>query len=511
MKSYIFIPYFGNFPNYFQLYLNSLGKNQDVLTVFFLTDIDMSTYNIPPNAIRIEMTFDNIRERLSKFLLKEYNREVDPKVVLPRTVKFCDIKIIYPILFNDIILENNITEDDFVGWGDCDLIYGKLNDFIKYEENYHIIGGFHGHFTVIKNIESFKNLYKEIPKYDELVLEIKHYATDEIAYRKPLDDYLKTNNYKMCYINATFCDIVPPCYYDRYRINHTSYIKNFFDVYNPTKDINYLHYSKEDSKLILYYDDKSAREVSYCHLQKRTMELPPISTNDDYYIGENKFFLNVIPLKIYTTWHTKELPEKMLKNIEKLKADNPEFEICIYDENDCKNFIKDNFPKEVLQAYNKLIPHSYKSDLWRFCILYINGGIYLDIKNTCINDFKFISFVNKEYFVNDGKFKHTDGITYQSIYTGLIIAKKNNEILLKTICNIVNNVSKEIYGPNAWYPTGPCIFGYTYTKCNGDKNYPIVLHHYGPKSDESIKYNNIKVLVHYPEYRQEQKSVYYHD
>lgn len=521
MKSYIFIPYFGNFPNYFQLYLDSLAKNKEILTVFFLTDIDMSQYNVPSNAIKIEMSFDNIRERLSKFLLKEYNRNIESRLLLSRTVKFCDIKIIYPILFDDIMTQYKITEDDFVGWGDCDLIYGNLANFIKYEEDFHIIGGYHGHFTVIKNIESFKNLYKQIPKYDELILDLKHYATDEIAYREPLANYLKENNYKMNYINATFCDIVPPCYYDKFRKNHNEYTKNFFDVYNPKKNINYLYYSKEDSQLLLYYDDKSAREISYCHLQKRTMnmsELQPTSileNKEGYYIGENKFFLelesSVIPKKIYTTWHSKELPEKMQENINKLKKDNPEFDICIYDENDCYKFIEDNFPKEVLLAYNKLIPHSYKSDLWRFCILYINGGIYLDIKNKCINNFKFSSFVDKEYFVNDGNFKHTDEITYQSIYTGLIIAKKNNEILLKTICSIVNNVSKEIYGPNPWYPTGPCIFGYAYTKCNGDKNYPLVLHHHGPKSEESIKYNNIKVLVHYPEYRQEQKSVYYQD
>ena len=521
MKSYIFIPYFGNFPNYFQLYLDSLAKNKDILTVFFLTDIDMSQYNVPENAIKIDMSFNDIRERLCKFLLKEYQKDVESRIVLPRTQKFCDIKIIYPVLFDDIIKQYEITEDDFVGWGDCDLIYGKLNNFIKYENNYHIIGGYHGHFTVIKNIESFKNLYKQIPKYDELILEIKHYATDEKAYREPLANYLKENNYKMYYINSTFCDIVPPCYFDMFRKNHKELTKNFFDVYNSEKNINYLYCNKENSQIILYYDDKSIREVSYCHLQKRTMdmsELLPASVlenKEGYYIGENKFFLelesSVIPLKIYTTWHTKDLPKKMQENVNKLKEDNQEFEVCIYDENECYNFIKDNFPKEVALAYNTLIPHSYKSDLWRYCILYINGGIYVDIKNKCINNFKFNLLTDKEYFVNDGNFKHIDGKTYQSIYNGLIIAKKNNEILLKTICAIVNNVSKRIYGPNAWYPTGPCILGYSYVTNNGEKNYPLVLHHYGPKSDESIKFNNIKILVHYPEYRQEQNSTYYNN
>ena len=55
-KIYLFIPYYGKFPNYYQLYLDSLRMNQDILTVFFITDIDMKQYDVPENAVVVCMT-----------------------------------------------------------------------------------------------------------------------------------------------------------------------------------------------------------------------------------------------------------------------------------------------------------------------------------------------------------------------------------------------------------------------------------------------------------------------
>ena len=47
-----------------------------------------------------------------------------------------------------------------------------------------------------------------------------------------------------------------------------------------------------------------------------------------------------VPLDIYQTWHTKDLPEEMMISIIKLRKDNPQFRYHLYDDDDCKNFIK---------------------------------------------------------------------------------------------------------------------------------------------------------------------------
>ena len=54
----------------------------------------------------------------------------------------------------------------------------------------------------------------------------------------------------------------------------------------------------------------------------------------------------------------------------------------------CREFIKNNFDLDILNAYDILKPGAFKADLWRCCILYIYGGIYLDIKYGCFAGFK---------------------------------------------------------------------------------------------------------------------------
>lgn len=321
-KIYLIIPYYGQFPNYFQLYLDSLQMNKDILTVIMPTDIDLSNYNVPSNLIPLHITLDNIRERLSKLLLEFYGKTIEPNELLHKVYKLVDIKITYPVLFDDILQNIKVSSNDFIGWGDIDLIYGKLENFIDFEEKYDIIGGWFGHFTAIKNIESFKKLFFKIPDYDQLVIDNqKVYIADEINFRQPLIDYLKTNNCNMFYMNAHFCDIVPPCFYYLFRPDHESRSINFFNASKPEKNIKNLFYNKLDGTLTTTYEDGETQDTTYCHLQKRTMELPHNITNskNGYYIKENKFSLNGdIPLTVYMFWNDVKLPEYMQKNVDNM-------------------------------------------------------------------------------------------------------------------------------------------------------------------------------------------------
>ena len=52
----------------------------------------------------------------------------------------------------------------------------------------------------------------------------------------------------------------------------------------------------------------------------------------------------------------------------------------LYNDADCRAFIQSAFPPDVVAAYDRLIPTAFKADLWRYCVLYKFGGVYLDIK-----------------------------------------------------------------------------------------------------------------------------------
>ncbi len=59
---------------------------------------------------------------------------------------------------------------------------------------------------------------------------------------------------------------------------------------------------------------------------------------------------------------------------------NPEFEYRFFDAKERRKFIKEHFPGEVLDAYDAMIPGSFKADLFKYCILYLVGGCYMDNK-----------------------------------------------------------------------------------------------------------------------------------
>jgi mannosyltransferase OCH1-like enzyme len=171
---------------------------------------------------------------------------------------------------------------------------------------------------------------------------------------------------------------------------------------------------------------------------------------------------SVIPLRIYQTWHTTNLPPKMQQAVNTIKAHNPEFQHFLYDDNMCREFIRDNFPIDVLRAYNLLIPGAYKADLWRYCILYKKGGIYLDIRYVPFENFKFLNLTKKEHFVVDLETLQENPNFYRSessgecrIYNALMVTLPGNQKLFDAIEQIVSNVKNKFYGKNSLEPTGP--------------------------------------------------------
>jgi len=205
----------------------------------------------------------------------------------------------------------------------------------------------------------------------------------------------------------------------------------------------------------------------------------------------------IIPLNIYTTWHTKNLPSNMKDSVETLKNQNPEFNLLLFDQTDCIKFIQENFNSDVVTAYNSLIPCSYKSDLWRFCVLYINGGIYVDIKYQCVDDFKLINLTDKEYFVNDRPDK--------CIYTALIITLPKNEIMLKCINQIVDNVKNNYYGVCTLEPTGPRLLGKFFTT-EQERSLNLKFERFENENKEHILLDGKIILKNYEKYREEQSK-----
>lgn len=196
-----------------------------------------------------------------------------------------------------------------------------------------------------------------------------------------------------------------------------------------------------------------------------------------------------VPKIIYQTWHSKRIPIRMYKSILNLQKHNPEFKYCLYSDNDCREFIIKWFDIHVLNAFDKLIPGAYKADLWRYCVLYKLGGVYIDIKYTSIKDAKLIHLIDKEHFVMD--------CDNSAIYNAFMICKPGNKLLLDCIYQIIINVQNNYYGNTPLDPTGPKLL---YQKMNNHvhyKNNVDMTHYCNNEGDKFITFSNNPILKTY--------------
>lgn len=223
-----------------------------------------------------------------------------------------------------------------------------------------------------------------------------------------------------------------------------------------------------------------------------------------YAVHQGFTTLSTIPKNIYTTWHTKELPPKMKECVERMKRANPEFVHHIYDEDECRQFIREQYDDKILDAFDSLVPLSYKSDLWRYCMLYKNGGIYIDIKFYPMNQFTFSQMIDREYFIKDLE-SSGDGVV-----NGFMICKPRNPKIGNCIDQIVENVKTNYYGDCPLHPTGPMLLKSQFTKDEMDNmEYELKINeHVYPemfivKNGHDI---NDAILATYPEYRTEQAA-----
>lgn len=145
-------------------------------------------------------------------------------------------------------------------------------------------------------------------------------------------------------------------------------------------------------------------------------------------------FSNNIPKVIVSTYHTKDkIPKKVYENINKYAKN---YKYIIFDDNDIVEFLKINYPKNVLNAFNNL-KGAHKADLFRYCYLYKYGGIYIDIKT------KLIKNINKIFNKNDVNLYTVLSAYEGTIYQGIIATEPNNKLFLELI-NYIVKIKKPI-------------------------------------------------------------------
>lgn len=132
-----------------------------------------------------------------------------------------------------------------------------------------------------------------------------------------------------------------------------------------------------------------------------------------------------IPKVIYQTYF-KQPPQRI---INELHAHSAGFNYRFFDNEEASEFLTTHFLPEVVARFWKL-GGAHRADLFRYCILYVYGGYYFDVKTKFRRNIAMV-------FNKDAKWYSTLSIVPNTIYQGILATPPMNPILRKAIAYCV--------------------------------------------------------------------------
>ena len=247
-KILLIITYFGEFPNYFDLFLKSCEYN-DTIDWLIVTDNDYNT-----NVDNVKIVNSTLSELSEIIQVKLGSSE---KILEP--YKLCEYKPAYGVIFSEYI-----DKYDFWGHSDIDMIFGDLRKYLTDDllNKYNKIFQF-GHLTLFRNEPEVNNYFllesTDAIKFSDAIKKNEVMYFDEIGINKILDSK-GISQYK----GKHFADILPQ--YPKFKI------RLFLNDENE-KNQRFFWSNGKVYKEYLKGKDFIKREYIYIHLQKRNFPM----------------------------------------------------------------------------------------------------------------------------------------------------------------------------------------------------------------------------------------------
>jgi len=139
----------------------------------------------------------------------------------------------------------------------------------------------------------------------------------------------------------------------------------------------------------------------------------------------------------------KTIGDKEIASANKWKLLNPDYDIQLYSDEMIRAFLLESYGELFANIFDYLLDGPIKSDFWRLCILYKNGGIYSDIDN--------VPLVKLSDFIENVDLVTCSSYVNQNFNPNFIISDKENIILKRCIdWYILKYNNKDPYQYNDW-------------------------------------------------------------
>lgn len=244
----------------------------------------------------------------------------------------------------------------------------------------------------------------------------------------------------------------------------------------------------------------------------------------------------MIPKHIYQTheWNYEDLPENFAKTSETWQKINPDFEYTYHNREQRDSFVRD-FDNDMWNLYENVDPCA-QADIWRYVILYKNGGHYADMDSVCTtslgewhenvlrsyNDFAIPFGTGGDLSIKNVSPAPVEGTTFYKYMLKLehywannsnFAAVPNSKVLEKTLNNILSEYHAMDYKniiDNSTHRDEP-VWRYEFTKHWGASPFlPLLIYSVKQQfliDSDSIQ-SNYDVFIHDAVYKKEFKDYF---
>ena len=251
-----------------------------------------------------------------------------------------------------------------------------------------------------------------------------------------------------------------------YGVESIGYLKIDTEGHDHVILRDFLDYCKEYSfpipnKITLEYHDGVSNKVE---IDKLVSELSGYQIIK--HISDITLIKPQIPRIIHQTFKTNDLPNEISKVVQRLKDMNPTFEYRFYNNEDCIEFIKENYDEETLNLYLSINPiyGASRADFFRYLLMYKVGGVYLDIKSCTTIPLEETLLPTDEYLLTHWKgLDWASELNYQfgEFQNWHIICRPEHPFLGRVIEIVKENIKNYLGGAdkdNVLRVTGPIAY-----------------------------------------------------
>ena len=163
-----------------------------------------------------------------------------------------------------------------------------------------------------------------------------------------------------------------------------------------------------------------------------------VCRNKDNYAPVTK-----IPRKIHMTVPEFPLSALIQANVDKLSQRNPGWEIVMYTNEKQIEYLKQNY-SEYMPHFNSINPAlgAARADLFRYLLLYREGGVYLDCKSMIHWPLDDVIGSEHEFLINTNGAWMCDRFPYGEINQWIIITKPRSPFLEQVVAVVTDNIER---------------------------------------------------------------------